>query len=135
MGKRCLQVVMAICVAACFSSCGGSTGPELAPVSGTVTFNGNPLADATVIFQPETGRPSIGKTSSSGVYTLLYTRNAKGALPGKHTVAIRTRVEDENGNVTVQEYLPEIYNAKTTLTATVEPKSNVIDFDLTGEKR
>jgi|GEM_PF-6461126 hypothetical protein len=65
----------------------------------------------------------------------MYTRSAKGALPGKHTVAIRTRVEDEDGNVTVKEFLPEIYNDKTTLTATVEPKSNVIDFDLTGEKR
>lgn len=117
-----------------FVGCTNSTAPELGTVTGKVTLNGEPLPDATVVFQPESGRPSLAQTDSSGDYELMYTRTVRGALPGKHTVAIRTYREDDNGAVITKETLPAIYHEKTTLTATVEPKSNVVDFNLTVDK-
>ena len=40
--------------------CSGSDGPQVAPVEGTVTWQGKPLADAGVAFTPEKGPVAIG---------------------------------------------------------------------------
>ncbi|MBX3439307.1 MAG: Ig-like domain-containing protein [Planctomycetaceae bacterium] len=91
------------------------------PVQGTVTVNGEPLSHASVIFRPENGRPSIGKTDEEGRYQLQYTRESAGALPGLHEVAISTFVESDpdSSDPIVQlgrrESLPSQYNSHTTL--------------------
>ncbi len=71
-------------------------GPrKFVPVSGKVTLNGRPLANATVAFQPiggenplETGAGSAGRTNDNGEYTLITTKGDKGAVVGKHQVLI-----------------------------------------------
>jgi hypothetical protein len=74
--------------------CGSS---KFVPVSGKVTLNGQPLANATVAFQPtgdeqtiETGPGSSGKTNENGEYTLTVATGKKGAVVGKHRVLIST---------------------------------------------
>jgi hypothetical protein len=71
--------------------CSGG-GPSLAPVSGKVTFDGKPLANATVGFYPEgphAGVNSSGKTNDNGEYTLMTVVDRKpGAVVGKHRVSI-----------------------------------------------
>lgn len=124
------------------SGCGGgSDTPPLGTVSGVVTLDEKPLADAEVTFQPETGRPSLGKTDSQGNYTLAYTVNDNGALIGPHKVIITTAVEafsDETGGGQDREARPEIlppkYNAQTTLTAEVKSGANTIDFPLKSKE-
>lgn len=124
------------------SGCGGgSDTPPLGTVSGVVTLDEKPLADAEVTFQPETGRPSLGKTDSQGNYTLAYTVNDNGALIGPHKVIITTAVEafsDETGGGQDREARPEIlppkYNAQTNLTAEVKSGSNTIDFPLKSKE-
>ena len=124
------------------SACGGgSDTPPLGAVSGVVTLDDKPLADAEVTFQPEKGRPSLGKTDSQGNYTLAYTVNENGALIGPHQVIITTAVEafsDETGEGQDREARPEIlppkYNAQTTLTAEVKPGANTIDFPLKSKE-
>lgn len=124
------------------SACGGgSDTPPLGTVSGVVTLDDKPLADAEVTFQPEKGRPSLGKTDSQGNYTLAYTVNENGALIGPHKVLITTAVEafsDETGEGQDREARPEIlppkYNAQTTLTAEVKPGANTIDFPLKSKE-
>ena len=70
--------------------CGG--GPDLAAVSGRVTYDGKPLADATVGFYPLGSHTTIlssGKTNASGEYTLTTVKDNKaGAVVGKHRVSI-----------------------------------------------
>ena len=62
------------------SACGGgSDTPPLGTVTGVVTLDDKPLSDAEVTFQPEKGRPSLGKTDSEGNYTLVYTASDNGA--------------------------------------------------------
>ena len=124
------------------SACGGgSDTPPLGTVTGVVTLDDKPLADAEVTFQPEKGRPSLGKTDSEGNYTLVYTASDNGALIGPHKVLITTAVEafsDESGGGNDREarpgILPPKYNAQTTLTAQVKPGANTIDFPLKSKE-
>ena len=108
---------------------------DFGEVQGTVTYEGQPLPNATVKFQPQEGRPSYGKTDDSGHYSLLFMGEDWGAIVGDHEVAITTedRIENrETGESSWQkEILPRKYHAQTELTATVEPGENEINFDLT----
>jgi len=107
--------------------CGGSDRPDLGTVEGVVTLDGQPLANAAVQFDPGTVRSSTGVTDANGRYELVYIRDTKGAAVGEHTVRITTQTE------TQPETLPPRYHAESTLTATVEPGHNEIDFALTSQ--
>jgi hypothetical protein len=123
----------AILVAACFAGCGGPDHPDVGRVSGVVTLDGQPLADATVMFQPTSGRASIATTDSAGKYSLTYLDGVPGALLGQHKVIIRTEIPGEDGQPPqVKEKLPKRYHDQTELTAEVKPGSNTINFDLTS---
>ncbi|MFI4876126.1 MAG: carboxypeptidase regulatory-like domain-containing protein [Blastopirellula sp. JB062] len=113
--------------------CYRQIGPELATVSGTVTLDSKPLEGATVHFQPKSGRPSYGITNALGEYDMGYSLERSGVTLGDHVVIIRTVLEDDNGKVTRREMLPKKYHDQTTLSAVVEDKANVIDFDLQSE--
>lgn len=75
--------------------CGGSS---YAPVSGVVRLDGQPLADAKLIFEPIAdgdgntgGSPSYGRTDDAGRYTLKSpVADQTGAALGKHRVRILT---------------------------------------------
>jgi hypothetical protein len=58
------------------------------PVSGTVTYRGQPVAGATVMFLggPQS-RPAVAVTDASGAYH-LQTLDSDGALPGQYTVLV-----------------------------------------------
>ena len=114
-----------------------TSGPEIAYVSGRVTMDGKPLANATVVFIPEDGRPAGASTDAEGRYVLNFTEGRRGAIPGKSTVRITTAREaeqDENGKMIraeSPETIPMQYNAASTLSFTVEPKQrNVANFEL-----
>jgi hypothetical protein len=122
------------------------TIPELVPVSGTVTYQGKPLADAVVTFFPvdweeeqtelnKVYRPS-GKTNAQGEFELAWGVNP-GAPPGKYAVCISaTRlVPDPNdpADQINENLIPPEYNvAKTSgLKADVkEEGDNVFPFEL-----
>ncbi len=114
----------------------GSSGPEIAYVTGRVTMDGKPLANATVVFIPENGRPAGANTDADGNYVLNFTQGRRGAIPGKNTIRIMTMRDagqDENGQTVPgsPETVPAKYNTASTLTFTVEPKkNNIANFDL-----
>jgi hypothetical protein len=118
------------------SGCGRS-GPEIATVSGTVTLDNQPLQGAIILFTPDLGRASRGRSGADGTYELRYSGNEAGALVGQHKVSISTRSIDEDvktGKMTqIPEKLPAKYHEKSELTETVGPGSNTIDFVLTSK--
>lgn len=67
-------------------------GSDHAPVSGVVTFNGEPVPNATVTFKPrDGGKFSFGVTDASGAYALKVagaTEGLNGARVGEHDVKI-----------------------------------------------
>jgi len=112
------------------AGCGGSNGdtPELGNVRGTVTLDGAPLAGAQISFQPVAGgRPSTGTTGDDGTYSLSFSNDQSGAKVGEHTVSITTFTYAKPD---APEKLPAKYNTATTLTASVQPKNEPVDFNL-----
>ncbi len=78
--------------------CSGS-GYEVVPVSGRVTLDGKPVAEARIFFQPTAagtkrvniGPGSSGQTDTEGCFVLkTATTGHNGAVPGKHVVRITT---------------------------------------------
>lgn len=127
-----LTTVLTVCHAGCSSK--PVKLPPLAPVSGTITMDGQPLAGVEVVFMSPTGHPSIGATDEHGRYSLRYRGIHPGAGPGINTVTVRSIPKDPNIPIE-KDVVPSIYNSKTTLTADVAPsKSNTFDFDLKSHK-
>ena len=71
------------------SGCGGSDRPSLAPASGIVTLNGEPVEGASLTFIPVAGgRPGSAITDAQGRYTIKTYQDAPGAIIGEHKVAV-----------------------------------------------
>lgn len=71
------------------SGCGGQAGPRTYPVTGTVTQDGKPLADAAITFHPVgQGQPAAAKSDAAGRYQT-------SALPGRYRVTIAKFVSEQ----------------------------------------
>ncbi len=122
--------------------CGGSDMPDVAPVKGKVTWNGQPLKNATVNFMLKDGKgsSSTGTTNDGGEYELDYNRDHKGAMIGDHKVWITTQhteESDDGSEKEVAEFLPKKYSDpnNTELSATVKAGSEEpINFALEGKE-
>lgn len=107
---------------------------HVSPVKGRVTLDGIPLAQAQVMFLPDTGRPSTGETNAEGVYELAYTFKQKGAEHGLHTVRVTTAYTRQDYTVG-QERVPKMYNEQSTLRKEVRQGRNAIDLELVSSPR
>jgi hypothetical protein len=66
------------------------TRPVRVAVSGTVLRQGQPVAEATIIFEPQGSTPAAtGLTDASGNFRLTSFDTDDGAVPGEYLVAIR----------------------------------------------
>jgi hypothetical protein len=111
----------------------GCDNPAPAGVTGTVTFDGKPLANATVIFLPTDGsRSSVGVTDTQGQYKLRFSASTPGAVVGEHKVEIRTATNDPDPSEKIKpvEIIPARYNNSTELRQTLKKGTHVINFDL-----
>ncbi len=89
-------------MAAClfFAGCGQSY--DVAPVSGRITWDGQPAAHVGVLFQPMTEGPgdpgpgSHGTTDADGRYTLRTVEpDRPGAVVGRHRIRITPPAQQE----------------------------------------
>ena len=104
--------------------------PDLAPVTGTVTMDGQPLPGASISFVSEAGaQASFGGTNETGKYELRYSGPHRGATIGPNTVQISTATNNPVGP-DWKDPIPEKYNKKTELKVEVKPGQNTFDFDL-----
>jgi hypothetical protein len=123
------------------AGCGGDD-LNLAPVTGIVTFNGQPVSEAGIMFQPVNaamGPPAYGATDENGYFELT-TANRPGAAIGEHRIAISKTesiaIPQRRGLpiYKVKEHIPPKYgNYETSgLTITVQDDDNSFMFDLTS---
>jgi hypothetical protein len=128
--------ISAVCLGVVLLTAGcGPRGPKLAPVKGTVTWQGNPVPYGTVMFQPVNGPAATGQIKD-GAYVLV-TDTRPGAVLGSHKVTVisladqSTRLPEERAPlppplVPLKFSFPDLSG----LTAEVEDKDNVIHFHL-----
>lgn len=117
------------------SGCGSSAGgQELVRVTGSVTFDGVPVEEGRILFRMAQGdQKSFSGEIKAGSYEIE-------TAPGKSVVEITasrptgefdTSNPDDPPQPIGEMYIPEIYNAQTTLVAEVDPDGkNLIPFEL-----
>lgn len=72
------------------AGCCGPSRPTTLPVTGTVTLDGQPVAEAAVQFIPQAGgNPAQGVTDAAGNFKLTTFVDGDGALPGAHKVTVQ----------------------------------------------
>lgn len=99
-------VKIALCLLATIAICGcGSSTPDTVKVTGIVTYNGEPVDGATVVFGPATGegRAATGTTGPDGRFELSTFDEGDGALPGSYVIAI-SKTEVTGGMTPDQEH-------------------------------
>lgn len=131
-GIPCLVLMASLAVLA------GCKEMKVAPVSGTITLDGEPLKKASVRFQPMGGgRPSMGFTDDNGRYELDYSMREAGAEVGQCQVFLSTGGGgdyNDDGEMVAQsakDQVPRKYRNDPPV-VDVEPKRNVIDIALTS---
>jgi hypothetical protein len=94
--KRLILAMILILPAGLTVGCVDTT-PNVAPVSGMVTLDGKPLANAVVTFQPlatngsDPGPSSEAVTDAHGIYVLKVPKTGQvGAVIGRHRVEVQT---------------------------------------------
>ena len=130
-----LGLMFSVMLAGC-----GSSGPEMARVSGKVTYQGQPLETGTVSFiSTDPARPNAsGTLGPGGLYQLQTREPGDGAELGEYQVVISDLDPDAMNTalpgepIQLSSKLPEKYQNPATsgLTRTVERGRNSFDFDL-----
>lgn len=142
-GSRWKTAVACAALASQVCGCGGTDYP-LAPVSGVVTLDGEPLAGAAVVFQPKPAEPvekaapgSVGRTDDQGRFALATVHEEPGAALGRHRVRIYS-YSPESAPVSdvdttkVVERVPDRYNYRSQLFFEVTAEGTAAaDFELT----
>jgi hypothetical protein len=125
--------------------CGGSSNPETVPVSGSVTYEGAPLTNGKVMFNPadsQSGRVAHGEIMADGQFTLSTYKESDGARPGVYNVTI-VSYEDKVGGglakdkdlgmrISDKSAIPEKYNdpKRSGISITVEAGQSQTDLAL-----
>jgi hypothetical protein len=153
---RTTNIIVMIFLGCCFCGC-SAKGISVVSVTGTVTYQGKPVADALVALVPQSSdsRGASAMTESDGTFTLL-TQGAttSGAMTGEYKILVSKFIEvDNSGKEVVREapkpfdpndsptpqiqyaqknLLPEKYNNKdtTTLTTNITKGKNHLTLKL-----
>lgn len=119
-------------------------GSGLVTVEGNVTFDGQPVAEGTIVFEPADG---AGPTASGEIADGKYVLSGDSALaPGKKIVRItavrKTGRQIESGPPSppgtmvdeIERYIPDVYNTNSTLTCEVTSQgTNLHNFELASQ--
>jgi hypothetical protein len=99
---------ISVTVALVAAGCSGQGG--LVPVSGKVTYKGQPVAGATVLFMgDENTRPATAITGPDGHYGLM-TLDSNGAMPGVYAVVVSKTDEPPSGEPPSMEEAAKLAN-------------------------
>ena len=83
--KFCLILLCCLVVSFAVPGC----GPKTVPVTGTISYRNQPVADATVLFTPQgPGRSATGVTDAQGKFSLGTESPGDGAIPGEYAVSV-----------------------------------------------
>ena len=143
-------LVLSASLLALVGGCGSADRPIAGSVavSGTVTFNGQPLDQGMVRFAPDggMGQPATGQIKN-GRFAMQTTASSPGVVPGKYKVSVVSNKPfippvlapgtppDPKADLEPESYIPKRYNdIKTSgLELDVKGASSAATFALQGE--
>jgi hypothetical protein len=104
-------------------------------ISGTVTYDGQAVADGTISFQPADGKgPTAAGNITEGHYKLKIAPGSKRVEINGYRTTGKQRYNPADPNSPMinirQPILPERFNAKTQLTRDITTAASVYDFTL-----
>ena len=142
--RACLVLIAVLAATGCGSKY------KVVPVSGTITLNGKPLPDVTILTQPVSqtaennapGPGSYGKTDAEGRFTLeLQNEPTPGAVPGKCiiTVVEKAHSADPTSDVVTREdrrtRIPPEYRENSVTYDIPEDGTDAMNIDIDTKKR
>ena len=147
-----VQFLCVVCLVLC-AGCGGSDRAPLGKVSGTVSYQGQPIVSGTIIFEVAGARPANGKIVDGQIAEVTTHEPNDGVPIGQAKIAVfATSVGDAGGAATpgdpgtlpspgqnymdagAQSLIPAKYNDPSTsgLKEEIKKGENTITLDLTG---
>lgn len=127
-----LRLVPALLLVAAVLGCGHDY--ELAPVSGSVTFDGQPLAHGKIQFFPGEGRTASGTIVDGRIEDVSTFEQDDGALVGSHRVAVYAFEREPVGMEIVPWAIPRRYGDPNTSGLVAElPADGELQFDLRSQ--
>jgi hypothetical protein len=129
-----LPIVLAV-IAIATSGC-GKTGPQRFEVTGTVTYDGEPLPRGTIRFEPDASKGNRGPVGIAAIEAGRYStaeEGARGVLQGPLVVWI-TGLPEANPNAEFQKPLFTDYRAEIELPPGHRGPAR-FDFDIPAQRR
>lgn len=139
MESRSLVLTVALSALAVCLGCGSN----MAIVEGSVTFDGQPVEQGTIVFEPADGTGAVaGGTIQKGKYRLGPEANV---VPGDKIVRISAMqatgkkikagppAPDDAMVDEVKQYIPTVYNQNSKLTAAIVAGTSTQNFDLRSQ--
>jgi hypothetical protein len=129
-------------VLAVLAGCENGNSLGAVPVRGSVTHNGQPLADGEVRYVPEdkgAGRMARGQIKQDGSFALTTATRNDGVVPGKYKVVViaygpvRKPNRDASGFVTKEYQRPLLVPVRYTKPDTT-PITDIVDDQHSGSK-
>lgn len=139
MIHRCNSLILLAALTATAVGCGAHEGPDRVVVQGNVTYRGKPVANGQIYFGATESSPA--PVSGAPIKDGRYVARARGGVPvGERRVEImgyRPAAGAANAGLSEgappDQYLPEQFNQRSKLTATIKPDRDplTLDFELT----
>lgn len=133
------------------AGCGEKVDLKITPVSGIVTLNGQPLAEADVSAIPTGATMGLGgggRSDSKGEFKFTHARGEAGLPPGEYKVTVSLRKKKDGSVPPPNDPTPPIESDatetigaqysdpnQTKLTLTVPPASTPVEFKLEGAQK
>lgn len=119
----CVLLLTVIC------GCGGTMQLDTAPVTGTVTIDGQPINSGVVMFVPKSGRSSRGEIQPDGTFRLATYGKGDGAILGENRVVVYS-ISETLGTTSGRALadVPRKYSSPATTDITYEVKAGVENF-------
>jgi len=126
--------VVLLIVVAVSAGCGAPTANySMIPVEGTITFEGEPLSNAEVMFDSPDGPRGFGVTDENGMFSVKTRQFGAGLPAGKYRVLVtsseKTRIRGAGKPVTLATSYRESGVARVSIEAGMQPFA----FDLTAK--
>lgn len=129
---RFVQSLFLTCLSLCFMPGCRSDLPPIGTLSGTVTMDGKPYANGSLMFTPTNGgRPSVAATDENGEFKAMYNLDTPGALVGPHTITFEAENKVDSEEDEFKPYAPPADNFKVTPSEiTVEAAGTEVNLTL-----